>query len=381
MQIDLDQFNDQQRAAVTQAVDWYKGYQDRRHNKQFFFLAGFAGTGKTTVAKVIAELCAPSHRIAYIAPTGKAASRLKQKGCTGAQTLHSFVYNVRGEDEDGEPIFIAKGGLEQRPLLVVCDEASMLGEFDNKVLMSHGIPCLMLGDIGQVPPVKAKAAYSEENYDVLLDQIMRQGADSNIIRASMFVRQGKRLPVREYDDVRVREGQPSIDDLIDHSGENGQIICAFNSTRQNANARIRSALGHEASLPAIGEKVICTFNQHSHRFMNGEQGIVLAYEEVEPDPNRDEDTGLRVRLHSLTDGKERSVQFNPRSFDRDDEVRKEAQRAIGGFDYGYAVTVHKAQGSEWENVLGFEETIRGEYAKMMYTMITRAMKRLTLHRV
>lgn len=376
------EFNSQQKAAIQQAVDWYKGYADRRHSKQWFFLAGFAGTGKTTVARTIAELCAPSHRIAYIAPTGKAASRLKQKGCASAQTMHSFIYNVRGEDEDGEPIFIAKGALEQRPLLVVCDESSMLAEYDNKVLLSHGMPQLMLGDIGQVPPVKAKPAYSEANYDVLLDQIMRQGADSNIIRASMFVREGKRLPLREYEDVRVRAGQPSIEDLLDHADESSQIICAFNNTRTSVNRRVREALGYAGNrLPSVGEKVICTYNQHSHGFMNGEQGIVLGYEELEPDPRNPDDTGMRLRLKSLTNGKEKLVEFNPMSFDADEEVRKEAYRSIGGFDYGYCITIHKSQGSEWEHVLGFEEAIKNDYAKMMYTQITRAMKRYTMYRV
>src|SRR5579872_2854359 len=190
-------FNDQQKAAITAAVEWYKGWRDKRHKKQVFFLAGFAGTGKTTVARFIAALCAAEHRVVFIAPTGKAASRLRQKGCKHAKTMHQFIYNVRGEDEEGDPIFVGKGSLEESPLLVVCDEVSMIGDYDNKQLMSHGIPILALGDIGQIPPVKASAAYTEENVDFLLTDIMRQEADSNIVRASMFVRSGKRLPVRE----------------------------------------------------------------------------------------------------------------------------------------------------------------------------------------
>jgi exodeoxyribonuclease V len=376
------EFNEQQKAAIAKAVQWFKDRKDRKPGvEQVFFLAGYAGTGKTSVAQTIAELCVQAHRVVYIAPTGKAASRLKQKGCRGARTLHSFVYNVRGEDEDGDPIFVGKGALDDKPLLVVCDEASMLGDYDNRVLLDHGIPVLALGDIGQVPPVKAKAVYVEGREDVLLTDIMRQNADSNIVRASMFVRNGKRLPCREYDDVRVREGAPSIADLTDHSGEDGQVICSLNNTRVKLNKMMREALGFSGPIPQIGEKVMCVYNQHSHGFMNGEQGIVLGYEEsCGDDPDDPDDVEMRVRLKSLTDGRERVVEFNPLSFSDDPEVKKEAQKNIGGFEYGYAITIHKSQGSEWPKVLVIEEWMRTDYAKLMYTAITRAQSRLTVYR-
>ena len=212
--IRFEQFNDQQKAAVSAVVAWYKGWQDRRHYRQFFRMGGYAGTGKTTIAQHIATLCGGESKVVFIAPTGKAAARLRQKGCTSAQTMHSFIYNVRGEDADGEPIFSAKGGLDQRPKLVIMDEASMVGEYDRKVLASHGIPILELGDPGQIPPVKDTQVFTLDALDVLLDQIERNAG--NIIKASMFIRQGKRLPVREYDDVRVRDGRPPDDAICEH---------------------------------------------------------------------------------------------------------------------------------------------------------------------
>lgn len=378
---DKFEFNAQQQEAIDKAVAWYKGWQDRTHRKQVFFLAGFAGTGKTSIAQHIASLCAQAHRVVYIAPTGKAASRLRQKGCKNAKTMHQFIYNVRGEDEDGEPIFVGKGVLEESPLLVVMDESSMIGEWDNNKLLSHGIPVLALGDIGQVPPVKAAAAYTEANVDVLLTQIERQAADSNIVRASMFVRDGKRLPVREYDDVRVR-ADFTTPDLIEHAGEDGQIICSFNKTRIGINNRVRAALGFEGDLPNIGEKVVCTFNQHGYNFMNGEQGIVKGFCAVDDAEREDDDEiGMLIEIKSLTDGKIRKVKFNPLSFDKDYETRTAAQKSVGGFDYGFCLTVHKSQGSEWPNVLVLEEIMRGnDYSKMMYTAITRAISRLTIIR-
>ena len=82
------ELNSQQKSAVAEAVSWYKGWQDREHRKQVFFMAGYAGTGKASIAQLIASLCVPAHRVVYIAPIGKAASRLRQKGCKNAKTMH-----------------------------------------------------------------------------------------------------------------------------------------------------------------------------------------------------------------------------------------------------------------------------------------------------
>ncbi len=377
------EFNEQQQEAIKCAVEWYKGWKTGKHRQQVFFLTGRAGTGKTSVAQTIAELCAPRGKIAYIAPTGKAASRLRQKGCEGARTLHQFCYNILGENDEGEPIFREKAALDERPLLVVCDEVSMLGQRDNNAMIQHGLPVLALGDLGQVPPVKAVAAYSEENVDFELTQIMRQAESSNIVRASMFVREGKRLPLREYDDVRVRSGNPSLNDLNEHIGEESQIICARNDTRKGINNRIRAAMGHNPySLPVIGEKIICLSNQHDFGFMNGEQMIIESFREPtsgEWDANW-VDGMLLVRGKCLSTGKPKTAAFNPLSFSSDYETRVEAQKTCGGFDYGFAITIHKSQGSEWDYVLVIEESFGGDYRKLMYTAFTRAAKRLTVYR-
>lgn len=378
-------FNEQQLEAIELAVQWYERWQRGDRKQQVFFLAGFAGTGKTTVARAIADRCAEFHQVAFIAPTGKAASRLRQKGCHHAITMHQFVYRLRGEDEDGNPIFSAKMSLDVRPKLVVCDEASMLGEYDARTLLGHGLPVLALGDIGQLPPVKASAAFNEENLDYLLTKIERQAGESNIIRASMFVRDGKKLPPREYEDVRVRRGSPPMEELLEHVGNDDAILCSYNSTRQRVNADIREKLGYFDRLPMPGEKVVCLANQHGFGIMNGEQGIVVEYTTVSctstDDLEDEDDDGTRLKLLCLTDGRERVVRFQKKSFSDDPEERKEFGRKTGAFDFGYAMTVHKSQGSEWDKVLVIEEVMRGiDYAKLMYTAVTRAQRQLTIYR-
>ncbi len=383
-------FNDQQENAIAMAVEWYQGYKARRHSKQVFFLAGYAGTGKTTVAMTIAEKCAGSiHRVEVIAPTGKAASRLRQKGLTHARTMHQFIYNFRGEDsETGEPIFGPKLTIDGQPSLIMIDEASMIGEWDYNNLTSHGVPILALGDIGQLPPVKAVAMFTEDHVDVLLDKLERFAEGSNIAKASFFVRQGKTLPEREYADVRVRHGYAPLSQLVEHSTETSQVICSYNKTRQDVNRAVRDELGFHGALPQIGEKVVCKFNQHGFGIMNGEQGIVIGYatadtdkedeEYIEPD---EDDDGKRMIIRSLTDGRTLTVKFNEHAFSHDWDIKKEALKKPGAFDFGYALTVHSSQGSEWPHVLVIEERMRGvPYNQLMYTAVTRAQTRLTIYR-
>lgn len=385
-------FNEQQLNAMTLAVEWFHRWQSGDHSQPTFFLAGYAGTGKTTVALTIAEKCVGKDRlyaVEFIAPTGKAASRLRQKGCKMARTMHQFAYNMRGEDEDGELIFTAKEGLDNKPKLIVLDECSMVGEWDLKNLLKHGVPILALGDIGQLPPVNAAQVFHSENVDVLLDKIERN--DGNIVRAAFYVRQGNKLPPREYDDVKVRLGRAPLDELVAHAGEDAQVLCAFNSTRTGTNARIRKELGFSGELPQIGEKVVCRFNQHGFGIMNGEQGIVIGYKLIEMDRhedkefvydrNEDEDNGQRIVLKSLSSGKTLECRFEPRSFSSDPDTFKEYAKKPGAFDYGYVLTVHSSQGSEWEKVLVIEETLRGiPYNRLMYTAVTRAQLHLMLYR-
>lgn len=375
-------FTEEQQDAIAAIRTWYADLRAGRTTKQVFFLTGYAGTGKTSLARAAAAQCVPNEaRIEYIAPTGKAASRLRQKGCTRARTLHNFAYNPRGEDEEGNPIFHEKGELDVMPLIVVMDEASMVGEYDLAAVTRHGIPILALGDLGQLPPVKAPEGLRPDHVDFQLETILRQAAESNIVKAAGFVRQGYRLPDREYEDVRVRTADATLEDLLEHATETSQILCSYNTTRVATNNKVRRALGFSGNLPQVGEKVICTYNQHKFGFMNGEQGIVLKYEEIpehDADMNDSEDM-MYVRLKSLSDGRERKVKFNPNSFSDDEELQREALKNVGGFTFGYAITIHKSQGSEWDNVLVIDEPM-GDIPKLRYTAYTRAAKRLTIYR-
>jgi exodeoxyribonuclease-5 len=372
---------DEQNRAIEAIQAWYEEWK-RTKKKQVFFLTGQAGTGKTSIARAAAERCVPDEfRIAYIAPTGKAAARLRDKGCKGARTLHNFAYNPRGEDEEGDPIFMEKTMLDVMPSLVVMDEASMVGEWDMAAVLKHGLPVLALGDLGQLPPVKAPYSLTPDHVDFELTQIMRQAGESNIIRAASLVRKGKVLPDREYTDVRIRTGIANLEMLMAHATDDAQILCSYNTTRIAINRQIREEWGYHTDVPVVGEKVMCTANQHGFGFMNGETAIILGFEEMEEHEVDAYETSsmLFMKIRSLSDGKTRKVKFNPDCFSRDGEIAKEALKAPGGFTYGYACTVHKSQGSEWPRVLVIDEPM-GDVAKLRYTAYTRASEMLTVYR-
>ncbi|QRE00419.1 DNA helicase [Burkholderia phage BCSR52] len=377
-------FNDQQEAAIHKVLDWYGKHQRIATQKEWFFLSGYAGTGKTTLAKYIASQIGGMDKVSFIAPTGKAAARLRSKGCDSAKTVHQFTFRYLGEDSDEDPIFVAKGSIDEKPKLIILDECVMNGRRAMDAILSHNIAVLGLGDIGQLPPVKDQAFFHAGNADVLLDQIERNSG--NIVKASMFVRQGKRLPIREYDDVAVRGQLPTDDELLALTDEESVILCAYNTTREEINNRCRALLGYEGRMPKIGEKLVCTMNQHSHRLMNGEQVILLSLREPASHeseafhPDAPEEMMI-AKIKNLSDGKERLCAFNPLSFSEDATIREQSRRKHGGFDYGYCLTVHKSQGSEWEKVGVIEENLRSmPYAQIMYTAITRAITRLELYR-
>lgn len=377
-------FNEGQLEGIEKAVKWFKAKSSGRHTKWFFFLAGYAGTGKTTVASEIVSRLVRPYEVVYIAPTGKAASRMREKGCTGAMTIHQFMYKlVDIQSSDDQPQFIAKGNIEGRPRLIVLDEGSMVGTNIAMDLRDLGIPVLVLGDIGQVEPVNDEPFFVEGQEDHKLDKVERNSG--NILRAAFFIRTGGRLPVRNYEDVKVHERRITSEDVRDHIDNDSIILCSYNSTRSKYNAMARAYKGISDKLPQIGEKVICTFNQRKCGVMNGELFEYMGYKEIPVEvmsPDEDPEFMKWAQLKSLADGSEVNAKFALAAFlGADEDERNIARRSIGGFDFGYAITIHKSQGSEWDNVMVIEETLKScSYAKLQYTAVTRAKKHLTYFR-
>ena len=124
-----------------------------------FRLFGYAGVGKTTLARHVAE--AAAGETAFAAFTGKAAMVMRAHGCSGATTIHALIYRA-SEGVDGAPTFtLNEDGPASRASLIVIDECSMVDAELARDLLSFGKPILVLGDPFQLPPVKGGGYFTD----------------------------------------------------------------------------------------------------------------------------------------------------------------------------------------------------------------------------
>ena len=195
------EFAPQQDEALKAVSRWLK-----EGRSPLFRLFGYAGTGKTTLARHFAEHV--DGDVLFAAFTGKAAQVLRSKGATNARTIHSLIYRPRGEEEVSDeetgktsiaPMFaINRQSPVAKAALIIVDECSMVDEALGKDLMSFGTPILVLGDPGQLPPVSGGGYFTNEEPDYLLTDIHRQARDNPIIQLAMHVREGKEIMHGDY---------------------------------------------------------------------------------------------------------------------------------------------------------------------------------------
>lgn len=345
---------------------------------QVFRLFGFAGTGKTTLAKEIAQYA--KGLVLYAAFTGKAALQLRKKGCGGASTLHSLLYKVEINQKTGEATFeLDKDSRLSDAALLIVDEVSMVDELLGNDVLSFKKRVLVLGDPAQLRPVRGEGFFINSEPDVMLTEVHRQALDNPIIHLSMEVRQGIRLRPGHWGDTRVvRRADLSRDELRELVVGADQVLCGMNKTRTAFNSRIRDIKGlvgdDKPFHPAVGDRLICLRNNREKALFNG--GIFSVDEVANYGGNLDvvvksqdeERSPLTVKVfEEFFNGTENSLDWRDRK--RSDE-----------FTFGWTITCHKAQGSEWDNVLVFDESgvFRDEQMNWRYTAITRAAQRLTM---
>lgn len=356
----------QQDAALAAVADWLKA-----GSPQLFRLFGYAGTGKTTLARHIAE--GVDGTVVFAAFTGKAALVLRNKGCEGAQTIHSLIYRSRGVDEESPTFVLNRESTAAKAKLIIIDECSMVDEELGRDLLSFGTPVLVLGDPAQLPPVKGGGFFTEAEPDVMLTEVHRQAADNPIVRMSMIVREGGRLEVGDYGASRIIRRAEITPEIVLSAD---QVLVGLNKTRRLYNARMRQLMGHVANVPAVGEKLVCLRNDKSKGLLNGGAWIVQ-----ELKTSKKGLITMRVTPEDDTGGKPVKVSVMPNFFDgTEDEVPWELRRHTDEFTFGYALTVHKAQGSQWDNIVMFDEAFafREHRARWLYTGLTRAAETITL---
>lgn len=373
-------FSPQQDEALKAVSRWLK---DGR--TPIFRLFGYAGTGKTTLARYFAEHV--DGEVLFAAFTGKAAQVLRARGATNARTIHSLIYRPKGEEEVSDeetgkttvsPLFSLN---RQSPLaqaaLIIIDECSMVDEALGRDLMSFGTPILVLGDPGQLPPISGGGFFTEHEPDILLTEIHRQARDNPIIDLAMQVREGREIMHGDYGTAQVI-GKNEVDRDMVLSAD--QVLVGINRTRRRYNQRLRELKGFDQTYPQAGDKLVCLRNDPAKGLLNGSlwQVMTSSKETVKP--------GINLLVRPEDDDMDRGsakIKLLKSAFDDPDlEVPWQTKKRYDDFDYGYALTVHKAQGSQWNSVVLFDESFafRDSRERWLYTAITRAAERLVIVR-
>lgn len=411
---------------------------DELNAKGEAILAGAAGTGKTTVMRAVLQ--GWDGNVMFLAPTGKAAVRLAESTQQAANTIHSAIFGAVEEErdeEDGREVL--KFGELHAPegcgpsTLVVVDEASMvnaeLGNQLRQALAQVGAKVMWVGDHEQLPPVDGKWGVDLANATAKLTTVHRQALESAVLEFATMIREGR---MREFNNWGgdVTKHLSSVNEAAAwRGGDDSRVLLTWtNKVRKQANAIIRNDRGLTPGVIAVGETLICTFNNHNLGIMNGETFTVESTREHE------ELTALcgQPIVWVKAVGRTREFLMAPQSFDQYKPDKFNPRRAMSdrnvyrsvwsnlfrrgerledmledlGIDekefkaikneamewglqgtWGYCLTVHKSQGSQWNEVgfmscPGFRRKggflSLDEKKRMLYTAVTRAESRLHL---
>lgn len=360
-------------------------------------IAGYAGTGKSTLVKfIISALGLYDDQVAYIAYTGKASLVLREKGCPNAQTAHKLLYNSFPR-RDGTFYHMPKRPLDKNYKLIILDEVSMFPKEMWELLLTHNVHVIALGDPFQLPPIGEDNGVLK-NPHVFLDEIMRQAQESEIIRLTMDIRAGKPLALFKGKEVQVIDKSELVDGMYTWAD---QIIVGKNATRHQVNFQMRRMLhGVEDNTPVDGDKIVCLRNDWNTITPNGDVLVngVIGYLK---NPHVEQNIpyiGKRLMGDFLLEEYVDTIEYSHYAFqglpmdyklfeNHEFSINQDNFRKVPKiwhpkqFDYGYCITCHKSQGSEYNKVLVLEEYLGGgEHERWLYTAATRAKEKLVIVR-
>jgi exodeoxyribonuclease-5 len=321
-------------------------------------VGGLAGTGKTVLVQALAEALPGFAPCAF---TGKAAHVLRGRGVPGASTLHSLIYHRPETGADGSVHFERKDPDQVRCRGFLVDEASMISRSLYSDITSYGRPVVFVGDHGQLEPV-GEDVNLMKTPDYCLETVHRNAGP--VARFAGHLRAG--LPAHTF------PGGPGVH-LLDHRRvredvlrDADQLLVGFNRTRVAQNAYVRQLLGRGDKLE-VCDRVVCLRNSREWGLFNGQQGTVTDLDDGGPTLDFKADDGSLYR----------GVPYDPSVFGQEKPILCFDRDAPLAFDFAYAVTCHKAQGSEWDSVFVLEQTCpKWDQDRWNYTAASRARKRL-----
>lgn len=376
-------------------------------------ITGYAGSGKTTLLKAMCKSLGSS---IVVTPTGKAAVRVRDATGLHATTIHRWLYAPVEDPDTGLMTFTRKDMREiETPQsgIVFVDEASMVGpdiwEDLRETCERLRLALVLIGDGFQLPPVQPRNA---EPFSTMteafahkhgaareeLTEIMRQAQESPVIRASMALRD--RDPDKAFSELRqIRDH--FLEFCMRTFRHDGVIIAHRNATRHRINARMREAFGYTNDNPQKDEPILVIRNNYNVELFNGE---VVRFPGWCAKPKG------QTKCTDLFAGKSQMIRFG--GMDHVGEICTLAIEQLTGqttvsekplligskiwahkriardgishlhANYGYCLTAHKSQGSEWPYALVvMEDSIRlndEDGLRWAYTAVTRASKNTAL---
>ena len=387
-----------QEEGLKTAIERYQSFE------KYTVISGYAGTGKSTLVRFIIDaIDVDEDDVCYCAFTGKAAEVLRKKGNKNVCTLHKLLYDHFPKPNGG---FFRKPKLTLGYKIIVVDEVSMAPKSLIEILFSHRVYVICLGDPFQLPPIdKDEDNHLLDHPHVFLDEIMRQEAESEIIQLTM--------KIRNQEPINYFEGKEVM--VIPYSQLNtgtlqwgDQILTATNAKRIDINNQMRALAGRSGE-PIDGDKIICLrnywedFSQDGDPLINGTIGILKdsfrTWREIPPvvksrikkfdvlvgniEISETNDIYQMVEMdHKMITTGEKCCDWKL-SYKLGKLRPKYGEIVPKEFAYAYAVTGHKAQGSEWPQVVVLEEKFpfdKIEHARWLYTCCTRASEKLVLVR-
>ena len=357
---------------------------------QYTTLGGYAGTGKTTLLGYLSNYLHNEDKklkIAFCSYTGKATRVLNRKlqdtkslkNTDFIGTIHRLIYRALVDEKDNIIGWEKIPEEEFKYGLIVVDEASMVTEDIWRDLLSFERPILAVGDHGQLPPINSSFNLMAKP-ELTLEEIYRQEANNPIIMVSEIARKYGSIPFEEFSRTVKKmnkidaETQDTISDLFDSFNDDTMVLCGYNKTRVNLNKTIRS-LQFESQNPQVGDRVICLKNNRIMEIFNGMTGTILDIAREGTEELKYYEAEISLDFEDIPFwGKISIEQFNSI------ELVEKNLDDINYFDFGYALTVHKAQGSQAKRVVVFEERFPkmddDTFRRWLYTAITRAEKEL-----
>lgn len=411
--INIFTLTEEQKKAIDQAISWYLS------DKKLMTIIGCAGSGKSTIVKYIIEAIGinPKKNVRYVTFTGKAASVLIKKK-NPATTIHKLIYDPVIDPKTGLHTgeFIKKESIDSDIKLLIVDEGYLVEDSIFNDLMSFDVKVICLGDRYQLPPPKGsspKILNSPDTVRAELTQPLRQSLDSPIIYLAEKARKHEFIKTGKYgDDVEVIS-KNNID--LERLKNADQIICGKNDTVKKMNQFYRRNFlryNKDDYLPHKGEKLICLRNNWNlsckedditTNLVNG-LGLILENDiddsviyngsgyircDLRPDFFKDhifKNTPIDLLYFKYGFTKEDELYGNVSKYNYDDIMKKRkivfSEQPLNKATFGYAITCHKSQGSEWNDVFFIFEPFANRrsdlYWQMLYTGITRASEKIVI---